>query len=354
MKRLRLYDMRMSRLPPAIGLCRADITTVAQYINSAQQRLIYAKEAGDEGWWGTWAEIAFRVSRGSPYWTAPRDIARLMAVNVCERPIAIHNQLMEYLQFGNGRMPKTYYTCASGINQAYTRNNVPTHVDLTNPPQLIRVYATDIADVQASKRILVQGTDTSNNTIYTQDGANEVLGEFIAFDTPFASSTYQFNSITGFQKDITSGFIKVYQVDPSTGDEVLLLTMQPSEETASYRRYYFDNLPATCCQSSVPTTTTAQTLTLTGLAKLELVPVMTDTDYCLIQNPEALIEECQSIRYSETDTSDGKRMGELAHRNAIRLLMGELNHYLGLDEPAVVFAPFGAARLEYNKIGSML
>lgn len=354
MKRLRLYDMRMGRLPAAIGFCRADTPQLAQYVNSAQQRLIYAKEAGDEGWWGTWAEIAFQVSKSAPYWTAPRGVARLMGVNVCQRPIPVNNQTLEYLQFGNGRMPKLYRTCSSGVVQGYSRNNVATQVDLTNPPQGIRVVATDPADIEAAKRVLIQGVDSAGATVWTQDGLNEVMGEFIALEDPFASSGYQYNSITGIQKDITSGPVKIYQIDPTSGDDVLLLTMQPSEEVASYRRYYFDNLPITCCESTVSTVTTPQTLTLTGLAKLELIPVLTDTDYCLIQNQEALIEECQSIRYSETDTSDGKRMSANAHQNAIRLLMGELGHYLGIDDPAVVFAPFGAARLENQKIGSMI
>lgn len=355
MKRLRFYDMRTSRLPDVIGKCRGDILSLAGYVNSAQQRLIYAKEAGEEGWWGTWAEIAFNVSRTQPYWTAPRDVARLEAVNICERPYPIQNQFYEYLEFGNGRFPKNFRCqCHPRITEVFTRNSVPTFVDLTNPPQMIRVVFADQADVEAGKRVLLQGTDQNDIPIRTIDGANNVLGVFVVADSPFVSPVEQFNSITGIQKDVTTGQVRIYQVDPTTGNQILLVTMQPDEETASYRRYFFNDLPATCCRDSLTNVVLPQTLTLTGLVKLEFLPVVVDTDYCLIQNREAIIEECASVRYSEIDTSEAKKMAQERHIQAIRLLIGELNHYIGKDEIAVEFAPFGAARLEKIKVGTLI
>lgn len=354
MQRLRLYDCRMSRLPRLVGLCRGDVLDIAEFVNSAQRRLIYAKEAGDEGWWGSWAEVAFNVSRTSPYWTAPRDVARLQSVNICQKPYPINNQFFEYLEFGNGRLPKLTAKCSPVITQVMSRNTVPTFVDLSNTPQFLRVYFTDPADIQAGKRVLLQGTDNNDIPIATQDGFNQVQGVFVVADTPFASPIYRFNTLTGIQKDQTTGQVKVFQADPTTGAEILLATLQPDETTSAYRRYYFDNLPATCCQSAVTNLTTPQTLTLTGIVKLELLPVYVDTDYCLIQNLEAIIEESQSVRYSEIDTPAAKQMAQERHVQAIRLLNGELAHYLGIDDPAVEFAPFGAAHLDRQKIGRMI
>lgn len=354
-QRLRLYDIRnYTTLAPDVGFCRGDIQNIAAIVNSAQRRLIYAKEAGDEGWWGTWAEIAFTVSRTNPYWTAPREVARLAGVNVCQRPLAIQNQWFEYLQFGNGRLPKTFLTCNPQIRAVFTRNNVPTFVDLSTPPQFIRVYFTDPADIQAGKRVLLQGTDNNDIPIVTQDGVNQVQGVFVVADSPFSSPIYRFNTLTGVQKDLTSGQVKVYQADPTTGAQVLLLTMQPGEETASYRRYFFSNMPATCCPPLVTPVVGNQPLTVTGIVKLDLIPVVVDTDYLLIQNAEAIVEEAQSVRYSKIDTPAAKQMAQEKHLQAIRLLNGELAHYLGIDEPAVEFAPFGAAHLSKLKIGTMI
>lgn len=350
-QRLRLYDCRLSRLPRVVGLCQGDTPRIAQYVNTAVSRLVLAREAGDEGWWGTWAEIAFNVSRTSPYWTAPREVARLEYADLCERPIGINNQFQEYLQFGNGRLPKTFRNvCATRITEAFTRNNVPTFVDLSNPPQKIIVSPMNSAD--AGKRVLLQGLDNNGNTIYSLDGTNNVQGIFITLASPFTAAPINFNSITGIQKDITLGPVNISQVDPTTGAQVLLLTMEPGETTASYRRYYFNNLPPSCCALK---TNTPQTLTLTGIVKLDIIPVFVDTDYLILTNLEAIIEECRSIRYSEFDNPNANvAESRAAHSNALGLLNGELTHYLGMDEPAIVWKPFGSASLSKQRIGTMV
>lgn len=366
MQRLRFYDCRVSRLTRSIGLCVGDTPRLAQYVNSAQRRLLMAKEAGDEGWWGTYAEMAFQVSLPAtaaaptlpgPYLTLPRDVARLESVNICDTPIPLNNQFFEYLQFGNGRLPKQFNRCQGArIQQAFTRNNVPTFVDFI-PGNVLQVYLTDPAD--ADKRVFISGTDTNNNTIYSLDGLNQNTGQFLSLASPFSTFPTPLNTITGIQKDVTVGTVRFYSVDTTTGTSTLILTMQPGETTAWYRRYYFDNLPATCCSGTGTTgcgSNTAPTvIPVTAIAKLDLIPVVADTDYCLIQNLEAIIEECESIRYSEVDNPQANiTMSKAKHLAAIGLLNGELAHFLGVDEPAVEWAPFGSARLERQKIGTML
>lgn len=346
MQRLRLVDCRLSRLPRVVGLCQADTPRVSEFVNGAQRRLLMCKEAGDEGWLGTFAEMVFQVSRSNPYITTPRSVARLELINVRDRPIALNNQFYEYLRFGNGRLPKhCRRNDAWPITQAVSRNNAVTFTDLTNPPQFIRVYALDPADADptAAKRIMIQGNDNNDNQVLSQDGRNEVFGIFLNLsDSPFAQTPMSLNTLAGIQKDITYGPVQIFQVDPKTGNQTLLHTMEPTETTALYRRYYLDSLP--CGRSDKP-------VQVTAIAKLELIPVMTDTDYCLLQNLEAIIEESQSIRYSEMDTTAAKTISQERHQQAVRFLNGELVHYLGKDDPAVVFAPFGSASLERVNIG---
>ena len=90
-----------------------------------------------------------------------------------------------------------------------------------------------------------------------------------------------------------------------------------------------------------------------AIAKLDLIPVMTDTDYCLIQNLEAITEQCASIRYSEMDSPQAKDLSRERHNIAISYLNGELNHYLGKNEPAVSLEVFGSAKLNRRKIGAL-
>jgi hypothetical protein len=351
MPRLRLYDIRLGRLPAAIGNCAADLPSVRAAVNTAQRRLLFCKESLDEGWWATWAEIAFNVSRTTPYITLPREVARLEAANICNRPIQINNQFAEYLRFGNGRLPKCFpnlrNTC---LPQIYTRNNAVTFTDLTNPPQYLSVHFSDPAD--EGKRVLLQGLDNNNNVIYSQDGLFEVQGVYVTLVPPFITTPNQFNTITGIQKDLTSGPIQIFQANPTTGAQILIHTMQAGEQVASYRRYFFDPVPFACCP--VPPVTSPQPVIVTAIAKLELVPVFADPDYTLIQNEEAIIEEAQSARYDGIDTPTAKQMARAHHANAVRYLNGELSHYLGLDQPAVQFRPYGSARLARQKVGTLI
>jgi hypothetical protein len=351
MQRLRLYDVRNSRLPALLGICQTNIPKIAEYVNSAQRRLLYCKEAGDESWWGTWSEIVFNVSRTTPYITFPRDIARIEYVNACNVPIQIHNQFFEYLDFGNGRMPKQWRACGwNGCmpTQMYSRNNAVTFLEMTSAPQYLTAMITDAQDV--NKRFLAQGLDANNNPIYSQDNGFKVLGQFVNFTQPFASTPMTLNQINGIQKDVTVGPVHFYQTDPTTGAQVLLLTMQPQEQTASYRRYYLHALPQNCCNTPGSETQ----VQVTALAKMELLPVVGDTDYLLIQNLEAITEECQSVRYSTMDTPTAKQMAAERHQQAVRMLNGELAHYLGIKDTAVGIRPFGSARLERQAIGTLL
>lgn len=357
MQRLRLVDLRNSRLPGAVGLCSSDITSVAQYVNDAQMRLLYAKEANDEGWWGTFAEIQFVASRATPYITLSREIARLEMIDVCSRPVPLRNQFYEYLQFGNGRMPsRSPWRNWNRFTQGFARNNVPTFIDPkpTPNPFLIKIFLSNSLDASGSLRIFLQGTDVSGSVIYTNDGPNNVQGQFVPLANPFAIAPIEMTAITGIQKDVTQGAVQIFQSDPAgVLPDVLLHTMEPGETTASYRRYYLDHLPCFCCNPLVANpcqNNPPPPVTVTAIAKLELIPVTVDTDYCLIQNKEAIIAAAQAVRMSKMDTASAAAKEAEYHEKAIQLLNGELIHYLGKDTPSVSFRPFGSASLNRVRI----
>lgn len=343
-QRLRLQDLRTSRFPRVIGACQTNVPTIAQYANDCQAQLLYDKAAGDESWHGTWAEVSFNVSRSSPFITLPREIARLESVVVCDKPVALNNQFFEYLQFGNGRMSTNSCRCPDEL-AVYARNNAITFTDLSDAPQLIRVYRT--SDQDDGKRTLIQGVDANDMVVYSQDVFNRVQGVFLTFDSVPVTTTLSFNRLTGIQKDITSGQIQYYQVDPTTGEEALLLTMEPSETTASYRRYYFSNLPSACCPVPGQAEGTVQ---VKAIAKLDLIPVITDTDYLLIQNLEAMIEQAQAVRLMEADTVAAQQMAERHHQRAIQLLIGENSHWNGINQPAVGFFPFASDKAQIGQL----
>jgi hypothetical protein len=350
MSRLRFAEFRLSEAPSLCGLAREDIPRVSALATRAQNRILSCPEQGDEGWWGTYAEMAFSVSRTSPYLTTPREVARLQVTAVCDRPIPINNQFYEYLRWGNGRLPKFCRPFGPCLTAAYMRNNVPTFVDLTNAPQFIAVYPTNNADV--GKKVLVQGMDANGSTVYSLDANNlNQIGQSVTLAVPFVATPQTFSTITGIQKEATYGPVQIFQMDPSTGATVLLLAMEPSEQSSGYRRYYFDRLPGSCCAGNC---SPPQPVTITAIAALEAIPVAADSDYFLVQNLEALIAEAQSVYYAAKEDANSKAIAGERHKEAVRLLIGELTRYQGKNSPAVNWKPFGSARLERQKIGTML
>lgn len=356
MPRLTLKQVREGRLPKAIGVCFDDIPTLAEAVNSAEQRLVFAGEMGGEGWYGAWARTVFNVLQEDPYITLGRWGARLMVTAVCKRPVAIQNQFWEFLEWGGGIEPK--FDCGGRrancpIGSVLDRGDYPAFRDLTSTGRLIRVRALDPLDSQGTKRTLIQGTDTFDNIIYSQDGTSRVTGVYLTLQEPFVDTPLTLNTLTGIQKDVTNGAVQYYDVDQLTGDETLILTMEPSEEVSGYRRYYLNGLPPSCCPTVYDSSGRA-TVQVEALVKLNLIPVVVDSDYLLIQNMEALIAECQSARYSTMDIPSAKAMALAAHKDAIRLLQGELSHHYGVDKPAVGWYPFGSASLGRQAIGTLM
>lgn len=372
MRRTRLVDFRNSRGPKACGISPGDLPGCASIVNAAQERLIYDKSQNDEGWSQTFVELVVAVCRENPYITCPRGVARLESIDVCDQPVRLSNNFQEYLLFGNGRMPKDnrWGRWSSCLTQGFTRNNAVTFTDLQSPPQQIAVFATNPQDLVpnaagAIPRVMVGGLNAQGSAIWTQDGNNTVMGEFIALASPYGESVNQFSQLTGIQKDVTLGDIQIFQIDPIWGSMELLLTMEPTETTANYRRYYLNGLPANCCNHNrfyLPQKSPVecncpyppkQWALVTALAKLDFVPVAGDTDYLTINNLEAVIAECQAVRYSSMDTENAAALEAKNHQQAIRLLIGQLTHEQGKNSPAVVFSPFGSAHLDRLRIGMM-
>lgn len=187
-------------------------------------------------------------------------------------------------------------------------------------------------------------------------------GAYLTLASPFTTSINQFECLTGIQKDVTVGEVQLFQVDPWFGNMELLSVMEPGETVGWYRRYYLNDLPRNCCsyrrniflgksaeECGCPERRKEHVL-VTALVKLDLIPVVYDTDYFLTQNLEALIAEAQSVRDSEMDDSEAMQRSAERHTAAIRLLIGQGIHSEGKNTPVVNFRPFGSADLRKERI----
>ena len=345
MPRITLADVRQSALPAAIGLCAGDTPAIASAVNEAQERLINA--GGPTGWWLGWARAVFSASVANPYVTLPRQFSTFIGMDVCRRPIRINNPFYEILPDGIGLMPRRHIpVCWDGNIAGYERGVFPTMVDLPTT-SILRAYITDARDVGA--RMLITGLDQNGNQIYFQDVIDNVNGFFLTFVQPFVDSTFTVSSIQAVQKDITFGDVILKAVDPTTGIETTLSRYGPTEQNPGYRRYLITVLPPNCCFQQGGTT-----VQITGLAKLAYVPAYLDSDQLVICNMPALIDMCQSIRYSRMDVPNAVAMTTAKRKSAIRELQNELRSMLGEQNIAANVDTFGTARLEDQRIGTLI
>jgi hypothetical protein len=351
--RTTLAQVQQSRLPAAIGACSGDLPKIAAYVNQAQQQLINA--AGETGWFGGWMKVALQISRANPYISLARPFARIINLDVCRTPIRIQNEFYEMLEAGIGL--QDFQTCRNwcGTLEGYERGVFPSMVDIAPTNQFLRVYPTDPRDV--GLRVLVgPAQDQNGNFIYSQDGNNSVNGFYLPLQAPFTTSAFTVSAFGGIQKDATFGDVLMTSVDATTGVEVPLSRYAPDEINPAYRRYYINKLPCGCFPPSTINSqpSTAGTVTVTAMAKLEFIPANRATDFLIIGNIPALIEECKAIRYADMDTPAAASLEAKSHAKAIKYLNQELNHYLGQMQPAVNFAPWGTAHLERARIGSII
>jgi hypothetical protein len=343
MTRPTLATFRAQFPSEVFGICQAD-PMVAAYANDSTERLLIDPKSADEGWYGTSVTLNLKayVFNHAAYVVTPREIARLIVMSVSQQPLEIRNRFYEYLQFGNGLQPKHPGSrCGNDWTHAYERDNVITLAPLLPTPQKIRIYTTDVRDI--GLRVLLQGKNQNDQVVLMTDPVTgqSASGEYVGINLPFTDSMEQYSVLTGIQKDETWGVLQFFQVDPVTGAQVELSAMEPSEGVAWYRRYLVSGLPGHLLHHVAQ----GRPLYITAQGKLDFVPVINETDYLLIPNVPALLEEAQSLRYSRMDSGNSEQKSAIHHSRALALLRGQANHYLGKINAAISFKPFGSADL---------
>lgn len=331
-------------MPGVIGECAANMTLLRAIINESQQRLIEDPLAPDEGWYGGHARMVFNVSVGTnrrAYLTTPRNVARIISMNICSRPVYVRNGFYEFLEFGTGLRDTSSSCCnrACQITEVFERDNVATLAEFTGT-KLIHIFPNDSADI--GQILYLQGKDGNSNTVTRTDTVTmrAVLGESIVLAVPFVSSVNEYTEVNGILKPATLGTVSYYAYDATTGESSLLSTMEPGETTASYRRYLLNGLPNACYGG------TSGTVQIEAWVKLDLIPAMSDSDYLTIQSIPALIEEAQAIRYGSMDSQTASKKEAEHHQKALRLLFGQLDHYYGKTKTAISVPIFGSDRLQ--------
>lgn len=331
--RTTLGDVRLSRIPPVLGVCATD-PRVAAYVNEATQRLLPKGH-----WWGSYAHVRICATEGCL--TMPPQIAAIERASICGQAIRVHDQWYQFLENGFG-IREQLASCSSsgsngdtisrcggtcfGMGEALQRGTFPTFRDIRGTNKKLTIVCDLPGDV--GKEILLLGYDENGNWIRTDQGGVVRDGEILELDqSAGTTSTHLFSALTDIQiLEEMDGQWWLYEFNTDTALLTMLGHYQYFERRPNYQRYFFPSI--------LQGTDSEDNCTLTKvdcMVKLDYVPVKNDTDYCLIASIPALKEMSRSIMLSEKepDYEKAERILMAGEKNALRELDAELDHYLG-------------------------
>lgn len=305
---------------PSSGISRVlnldpDDPRYVAYINEAQQRLITRMKS-----WGTVTRYQICVTNGCL--TFPREIAAIEAISVCNSPITIRNGWFEFLENGPGLQGDGSGSCSScgcGMD-LIDRGRACLFSDIIGINKTVKVYA-DVAE-SATAVILLLGYDENNNWIRTETSPGSGVwqdGEYVSISTTPQTSTHIFTKITGVQKPITQGFVRLYEYDTTLLTQRAIAVYEPDETRPDYRRSVIPGL-------SQVSGGACETKTITANVKLDFIPARNDTDFLVIGNLPAIKDMCQSIRKKENNLLAESAAWEQSAKYELNM---ELNHRTG-------------------------
>ena len=151
----------------------------------------------------------------------------------------------------------------------------------------------------------------------------------------------ELRDMTSIQLPALDERLLAHEVDTVTAIERQIGDYEPDDPTPSFRRSFVQGICAT----------STCTRTVTGMAKLEFVPAVRDTDILMVGNLDAIKAMVQSILKREANL-EGEAIA--LERAALRELNQELDHRNGKDKTAIGLYVYGSAKLSRKRIGSLI
>lgn len=329
--KLTLGDVRAG-IAKVLSLPEDDIR-VLRFVNEAQQRLAYKGK-----WQGTLAKYVVTQSAGLITW--PRQLETIESAAIDTRPAVVRNRWYEFVESGPGLVD------ASGADAStlVDRGEAVTFSDInsTGNPKKLVFSSTALAD-DGGMEMLIQGYDADGNWIRTKVNDEYIDGEVVTLpvtgDQGYKVTTVNtFSAISGVQKTLTSGNVKVEEVDTVTNVTRLIGEYEPSEVRPIYRR------------SMIPGLSDSAAKTVTVIGKMRFIPAITDSDWLYISYEAALKLMVQAIDKEEKNLLEESFAYEA---KAVGLMQDQLSHHLGDGAVAVprvqggeVFAGGGVQNLQ--------
>lgn len=288
-----LSDARNSGALKAIsGVCSSS-QKFADLLNEAQRRLL---RRGD--WFDTDFQIRLCVSGCTIAW--PRFVGAIRGVRFggCfTTPATVFNQWFSFtnpIGYPNGYWNR--WNSNAGVLEDINMAPVFNDIDGTTG-KLLRYYVVNNEDI--GKTITINGTRYGGQPLQQANSANHFTnGITIAAAAPYGTNAALVTRIESITRQATTGLAYLYQYDPTTNVLRDLAIYQPNDTNPRFRRSKIVNKPLS---TNPPDANGICWTNIDALVKVEFVPVVSDLDFLMIDNFDALKFMIQAINAEEAN-----------------------------------------------------
>lgn len=167
---------------------------------------------------------------------------------------------------------------------------------------LLRYYVRWYNDI--GKKITIYGKQYGGQPLQHQDSdGNWIDGMVLTAAAPYATSATYVTEITSVVREATQGMSYLYGYDPATDKLRDLAIYEPGETNPSYRKSIIRNwCQAPGCTETVTVSGTdyeRRKTTIEALVKLNCFDVVSDNDFLLVDNYEAIKLAFQAVKLEE-------------------------------------------------------
>lgn len=319
-----LADVRSddNRIAAAWNMCSTD-TRITAIVNEVQERLLPFNP------WGSFARFRCQASDGLI--VLPNEVAAVWAWATSNVPMKARDMAFEFVETTQGIQSST-----NPSRQALDRGNTPVFRQITGITNNVKVY-NDLTD-DNNTPVLLLGYDENGNWIRKRQAGVWKDGILVLSSTVGvialndAGNPQIFSTITGVQLSRRNGPVRLYSVDSITAATEFLAVYQYHETKPNYRVFYIPELDIVA--------STTNPITIDCVVKMELVPVVEDTDYLLVSCLPAIKDMGSAIIAAENEPVQENKAKSIAAGLALARadLEAELRHYVG--------APQGVAQVQ--------
>jgi len=235
--------------------------SVNLFVRKVLEYLLYSGEHGSE------RTFSFHAVQGCL--TVPYELETPLKITIDGEVGTVWDRFYEYRP---SRLPNE---CTPAQNALIENPNyVCTAYQLTKP-SYIGVQAT--CEEDANAHLIVQGTDSTGITIYTNNKEGEQQpGEQLSIKKgKIMYSNVIFNSVDHIVKTRTKGYVILYAICPQTKTKTFLAQYSPVEEIPQYRQFRLRTRCPNFCKVSV-------------LGRIRLKPEYLDNDVIPFESLDAL------------------------------------------------------------------